>query len=252
MMPAALALESEKPLDRRARHHRQRDALLNVGHLAVPGRQQRRAHRARPLALRAEHVVVDHERIFVAEQIGKGGGPGFADKSVILLDLAAGRQFAALLGDALDMAAKLDLLRQQRLAGAAIFGALIGKTNVAGTRQLGGGFQGGTGMGLNGGTAHGMTSFRLVRMGSRWKTFGQAADRQGRGFFLRVASSSNAVASPGLTGRRSIPEPWDGIEKLRWTEYPHWRSMAANAYCSSGGGERSSTSPFGPSSRSSA
>ena len=62
-MPAALALEGLEPLDRRARHHRERNALLDVRHLAVPRAEQRRAHRARPLALRAEHVAVDHERL---------------------------------------------------------------------------------------------------------------------------------------------------------------------------------------------
>jgi hypothetical protein len=37
------------------------------------------------------------------------------------------------------MTAKLDLFRQQRLAGAAIFGALIGKPDASGARQFGGG-----------------------------------------------------------------------------------------------------------------
>jgi hypothetical protein len=40
------------------------------------------------------------------------------------------------------VAAKLDLLGQQRFTGAAIFGALVGKANVTGARELGGGFQG--------------------------------------------------------------------------------------------------------------
>jgi hypothetical protein len=59
------------------------------------------------------------------------------------------------------MAAELDLFSQQRLAGAAIFGALVGKTHAAGARQLGGGFQGGNG-GICGGTAHGMASHRWI------------------------------------------------------------------------------------------
>src|SRR5438067_3162801 len=150
IMPAALALEGLEPLDWRARHHRERDALLNVRHLAIPRAQQRRAHRARPLALRTEHVTVDHERILVAEQIGERCRSLFALESIILFDLAARRQPAALLGDALDMAAKLDLLSQQRFARTAIFGALVGIAKAAGSREFGGGFQRET--------AHGMTS----------------------------------------------------------------------------------------------
>jgi hypothetical protein len=48
------------------------------------------------------------------------------------------------------VAAKFDLFCQQRLACAALFGALVGKLQAAGARELGGGIQGGT--------AHGMTS----------------------------------------------------------------------------------------------
>ena len=86
----------------------------------------------------------------VAAQVGERRRSLFALEGIILLDLAARRKPAALLGDALDMAAKLDLLTQQRLAGATVFGALIGIANVTRARELGDGFQGGT--------AHGMTS----------------------------------------------------------------------------------------------
>src|ERR1700687_5257263 len=163
IMPAALALEDQQPLDRRPRHHRERNALLNVRHLAIPCAEQRRAHRARPLSLRAIHVVVDHEGVLVAEQLGERCRSVFACEGIVLVDLAARRQRAALFGDALDVAAKLDLFSQQRLAGAAIFGALVGKANVAGARQLGGRFQGGTAHGLEWGTAYGMTSFSARR-----------------------------------------------------------------------------------------
>src|SRR6202022_4546777 len=128
---------------------------------------------ARPLALRAIHVVVDDEAILVAEQVGESRRPLFALEGIILFDLAARRQAAALLGDALDVAAKLDLFSQQRLAGAAIFGALVGKTKAAGAREFGGGFQGGTADGLECGTAHGMTSPRWISTRPGYKTFGR-------------------------------------------------------------------------------
>jgi hypothetical protein len=48
------------------------------------------------------------------------------------------------------VAAKFDLFSQQRLAGAAIFGALVGKTKAAGARERCGGFQGGTISGFQG------------------------------------------------------------------------------------------------------
>jgi len=55
------------------------------------------------------------------------------------------------------MAAKLDLLSQQRLAGTAIFDALVGIAKATGFCEIGGGFQGGTADGFRAGT-HGMTS----------------------------------------------------------------------------------------------
>src|SRR6476469_4163520 len=124
MMPAALALERLEPLDRRPRHDGERDALPDIRYLAVPCRQQRRAHRTRPLALRTEHVAVDDEGILVAKQAGERDRAAFAFERVVLGDLAARRQCAALLGDAFDVAAQFDFLGQQRLAGAAVFGAL--------------------------------------------------------------------------------------------------------------------------------
>jgi hypothetical protein len=98
--------------------------------------------------LRAEHVAVDHKRLLIAEQIGKPDIAAFAFEQVILTYLAARRLASAHFGHSLDMTAKLDLLGEQRLAGAPIFRAFIGITNLAGARQLGGGFQGGTGHGI--------------------------------------------------------------------------------------------------------
>src|SRR6202030_1822902 len=112
---------------------------LDVGQLVLPRAHERGTHRARPFALRPEHVAVDDQRLLVAEQIGERRRSPFTLEYIILFALAARRQGAALLGDTLDVAAKLDLFRQQRLAGTAIFGAFIGKPKIAGARELGGG-----------------------------------------------------------------------------------------------------------------
>ncbi|KIU01305.1 hypothetical protein QU38_02265, partial [Staphylococcus aureus] len=68
--PAGLRLEGGELRDGRAGDRRQAGALEQIGRLAVPGREQRGAHRAGPLALRAEHIGVDDQRIVRAEQIG--------------------------------------------------------------------------------------------------------------------------------------------------------------------------------------
>ena len=141
MIPAALLLERDEPLDRRARHDCERDALRNVGRLAVPGGEQRGAHRAGPLALRPEHVAVDDEILLVAEQPGEIRRAVLANEAVVARHLSAGRQRTTLLRHPLDMPPELDLLRQQGIAGAAIFGAFVGKADVVCFRQLGCGFQ---------------------------------------------------------------------------------------------------------------
>jgi hypothetical protein len=71
VLPAPLALHRRQPLQRRARDHHQRHPLGDVVGVAVPGVQQVGAHRARPLPLGTEHVVVDHQRLLIAEQAGE-------------------------------------------------------------------------------------------------------------------------------------------------------------------------------------
>src|SRR3569833_39649 len=132
--PAAFLLERDEPLDRRARDDRERRALHDVIRLAVPRAQQRRAHRARPLALRAVHVAVDDERLLVAEQAFEIDGPGLTDEAVVLHD-GARRQRAPHLGDAFDLAAQLDLLREQRGARATVSSVLVDDANLAVLRQ---------------------------------------------------------------------------------------------------------------------
>ena len=127
--------------------------------------------------------------------------------SIVLFDFAARRKPAALLGHALDMTAKLDLLSQQRLAGTAIFGAFVGIAKAAGFRELGGGFQGGTARGFQAGTAHGI-DLRLISTRPRYKTFLRCQIRQGGEIFFRrskgrvpdaVQRSSRCSAEPGPT-----------------------------------------------------
>ncbi|MEY2159351.1 MULTISPECIES: hypothetical protein [unclassified Rhodanobacter] len=63
----------------------------------------------------------------------------FALEAVVARHLAAGRQRAALLGDALDVPAQLDFLGEQGLARAAVGVAFVGETQGVAPGQLGGG-----------------------------------------------------------------------------------------------------------------
>ena len=85
------------------------------GSFVFPRAHERRAHRARLLALRAEHVAVDDQRLLVAEQVGERDLAALAFEFVFLRHLAARRQRAAQFRDALDVAAQLDLLGEQFL-----------------------------------------------------------------------------------------------------------------------------------------
>ena len=101
--PAALLLPRDQALDRRARDDGKRHPLPDVGGVALPGAQKIRAHGTGALALRSEHIAVDHERPLVAEQ------PGEIDRAILALEAvvtdhrAAGGQRPPLRGDALDM-----------------------------------------------------------------------------------------------------------------------------------------------------
>jgi hypothetical protein len=81
-------------------------------------------------------VHIDHEGLLVAEQVGEADRAFLALEAIILRDLTARRQLPALLGDALEMAAKLDLFGQQRVARLPIFVALIGKMDCVRGRQF--------------------------------------------------------------------------------------------------------------------
>ena len=137
--PAALLLERNEPLDRRARDHREGDTLPDVACFAIPRAHQRRAHRAGAIALRPVHVAVEDERLLVAEQVGEADLAVLALEAVVAGDLAARRQLAALLGHPFDLPAKLDLLGQQRIARLPVVVALIGKMGLLPGRQLFGG-----------------------------------------------------------------------------------------------------------------
>src|SRR5262245_51285761 len=130
MPPAALLLERDQPFDRRFGDDRERDALLDIGELAVPRAQRRGAHRAGPLTLWTVHEVVHDERVVAPEQLPEAHRPAFAVEHVVLGNRAAERQRAALRSDALDVPAKLDLFGKQLGARAAIFVVLVGKAQA--------------------------------------------------------------------------------------------------------------------------
>ena len=62
-------------------------------------------------------------------------------EAIVLLDHRPGRQRPALLGHPRHVAAKLDLLREQRLAGLAVGRAFAGERRLGLLRELGGGCQ---------------------------------------------------------------------------------------------------------------
>jgi hypothetical protein len=62
----------------------------------------------------------------LAEQIGQFDGLAVFVDEIIVRRCAAGRQGAALFGDAFDVAPQFDLFCQQGGAGPAVFGAVVG------------------------------------------------------------------------------------------------------------------------------
>ena len=136
--PAALAFPGDQALDRRAGDDRKRDALADVGCIALPGAEGVGAHRARARALRPEHVAVDHQRLLVAEEAGEVGRAVLALEAIVADDRAARRQRPALRRDALDVTAQLDLLGEQRRAGGAILGAFVGYSHRVGAGEFDG------------------------------------------------------------------------------------------------------------------
>ena len=106
---AAFLLEGEEALDGGAGDDREGDAVRDAGRGAVPGGEERGADGAGCLALGAEHEAVDREGRFVGEEIGEVDGAVLAEEGVVCGDFAAGREGATEGGDALDVAAELDL-----------------------------------------------------------------------------------------------------------------------------------------------
>ena len=94
------------------------DALADVGDLVIQPTHQRGAHRARRLALRAEHVAVDDERVVMAEQVcQRHVGAVLGDEVVVARNLAARRKVPSQRGDVLGLPAKPDLFDEQLLPG---------------------------------------------------------------------------------------------------------------------------------------
>ncbi len=89
--------------------------------------------------MRAKHVVVGHQGLLVAEQVGKVHRPLYANEAVIAGDFPARRQRAALLGDTFDMTAQFNFFGKQGIAGAAVFSAFVGIAKAVAASQLVGG-----------------------------------------------------------------------------------------------------------------
>src|SRR4030088_2460744 len=66
--PYAFTCVVHDPLDRRAGHHREGSALLDVGNDAVPRTHRRGAHRAALLAVGPIHEAVDDQGVVVSKQ----------------------------------------------------------------------------------------------------------------------------------------------------------------------------------------
>jgi hypothetical protein len=120
------ACESELALDRRAADHGEGDALRDVGGRDVHRAEERRAHRARPLALGPVHPEVADERVVLAEQVGEADRLAGLVGERIVARRAPGRQGAAPRGDALDLAPEIDLPGEQRGARLAVSALSLG------------------------------------------------------------------------------------------------------------------------------
>src|ERR1700676_5450996 len=134
--PSAFACVVDDALDRRAGHHREGGALLDVGNVAVPRTHRRGAHRAALFAVGPIHEAVDDQGVLVTEQVGEGDGTVRAVAVVLLGDLATRGQRPALLGDTFDVTTQFDFLSEQRGARPAVLVALIGKADGIVSGQL--------------------------------------------------------------------------------------------------------------------
>jgi hypothetical protein len=79
------------------------------------------------LALPTEHHAVDNESVLVAEELRDADGAVRAFENIVFGDSTAGRKGAAECGDALDVAPEFDFFGEERVAGLAVFGALVGE-----------------------------------------------------------------------------------------------------------------------------
>ena len=134
--PAALAGEGELARDRRAADDGERDPLLDVGRGNVERADERGAHRAGPLALGPVHPEIGEQRVVPAEQVDEADLVALLVEEAIILRDRTRRQRAALRGDALDLAAQLDLLGEQGGARLAIVRALARPAGGAGFGQF--------------------------------------------------------------------------------------------------------------------
>jgi hypothetical protein len=84
--------------------------------------------------LRAEHPAVDDESVLFAEELREVDRAVLAFEGIVFGDSAPGGR-AAESGDALDLAAELDLLGKESVAGLAVFGDLVGELRFVPCRE---------------------------------------------------------------------------------------------------------------------
>jgi hypothetical protein len=136
VLPPPLPLPRDEPREGRAGDHGQRNALADVGGVALPGTQEIGANRAGAFTLGAEHVAVDGERLPVAEQAGKIDDTLFALEAVIAGHGATRRQGAPLCGHSFDVTAQFDFLGEQGCPRRAVFGTLVADPDRVAAREL--------------------------------------------------------------------------------------------------------------------
>ncbi len=183
------------------RHDRERDALLEVARLAVPRAEQRRAHRARPLALRPEHVAVDDERLPVAEQLREIARAALALEAVAARHLAARRQRAPQRGHPLDVPAQLDLLDEQRGARAAHARDARG---LPARREI---------------VACRIAGARIVKAQHPHAVVGQALGERANHLVRPQRLMAERLADHGAAPRAALMQPSQAIVESNWSQF---------------------------------
>src|SRR5687767_3599750 len=88
------------------------------------------------LALRAEHVAIDDQRLLVTEQVGQAHRAVLSFEAIIARHLAARRQLPPLFRHSLDVAPQLDFPGQKGIARPPVVFAFVGESGAVLLHQL--------------------------------------------------------------------------------------------------------------------